>query len=124
MITLTFPFAPVAWQRVQRDRRGTIYVPKRTRSYKADVALWASKYVKAPITGPIKLTLHFFMARPKKPTNLYPRGDIDNYAKGIQDALNGVVFVDDSQIVELTAKKMYDDPTGAGPRITLLLEEI
>ena len=31
--------------------------------------------------------------------------DIDNYNKAILDALNGIVLVDDSQIVELNVKK-------------------
>jgi len=34
------------------------------------------------------------------------RGDIDNYAKLIMDALNGVAWVDDRQIVSLSVRKM------------------
>ena len=37
------------------------------------------------------------------------RGDVDNYSKGILDALNGVVYPDDKQIVELTVKKFYSE---------------
>jgi len=33
--------------------------------------------------------------------------DLDNVAKAILDALNGVVYKDDSQICELFVKKMY-----------------
>jgi len=33
------------------------------------------------------------------------RADVDNYAKMILDALNGVAFEDDSQIVELKVRK-------------------
>ena len=35
--------------------------------------------------------------------------DIDNYVKAILDALNGVAFKDDSQIIALNAKKLYSD---------------
>lgn len=33
--------------------------------------------------------------------------DIDNLTKSILDALNGIAFVDDSQIVQITAAKEY-----------------
>ena len=35
--------------------------------------------------------------------------DSDNIAKAILDALNGVAYYDDSQIVELTIKKEYGE---------------
>lgn len=34
------------------------------------------------------------------------RGDVDNYVKTILDALNGIAWVDDSQVVKLTAIKV------------------
>jgi len=33
------------------------------------------------------------------------RGDIDNYVKTILDALNGIAWVDDNQVVKVTAIK-------------------
>ena len=33
------------------------------------------------------------------------RGDIDNYAKSVLDALNGVAYKDDKQIVRLDLEK-------------------
>ena len=33
--------------------------------------------------------------------------DVDNIAKAVLDALNGVIWVDDKQVVELTVKKYY-----------------
>ena len=33
--------------------------------------------------------------------------DIDNYIKAILDSLNGVFFIDDKQVVEVFARKMY-----------------
>ena len=38
------------------------------------------------------------------------RPDLDNYVKMIADALNGVVYVDDAQIVTLWAWKRYANP--------------
>lgn len=34
------------------------------------------------------------------------RGDLDNYTKLIADALNGVAWIDDRQVVKLTAVKL------------------
>ena len=47
--------------------------------------------------------------------------DIDNYNKAILDALNGIVLVDDSQIVELNVKKY----TGTGKdEIKIQIEKV
>lgn len=35
------------------------------------------------------------------------RPDVDNYAKGVKDALNGIMYKDDSQITKLTVRKYY-----------------
>lgn len=45
--------------------------------------------------------------------------DIDNIVKMI-DALNNIAFKDDSQILEITAKKYFSD----NPRVEFILEEI
>ena len=53
---------------------------------------------------------------------LYPivKPDIDNVAKAILDALNGVVYKDDNQIVELHIKKLYSDE----PRVIVKIEGV
>lgn len=73
------------------------------------------------ISGEIRLKLIFGIVAPKTMTNsklktkliqddiLHPltRPDIDNYIKPILDSLNKTIFVDDSQVYELTCKKKY-----------------
>jgi Holliday junction resolvase RusA-like endonuclease len=48
------------------------------------------------------------------------RPDTDNYIKSVQDALNGIVWKDDSQVVALIADKWYSDK----PRIEIDVREV
>lgn len=68
---------------------------------------------------PLKVSIVFGLPVPKATTKsrrlamltgrLKPvkRPDIDNYAKAVLDALNGVAWADDAQIVELALYKKY-----------------
>jgi Holliday junction resolvase RusA-like endonuclease len=38
--------------------------------------------------------------------------DIDNIAKTYLDAMNGVIFVDDTQVIDLHVKKLYSVVAG------------
>lgn len=48
--------------------------------------------------------------------------DSDNIAKAILDALNGVAYYDDSQVVGLTVKKEYGDSARVEVEIEILGE--
>jgi Holliday junction resolvase RusA-like endonuclease len=45
--------------------------------------------------------------------------DLDNMAKSVLDALNGLAYIDDSQIYSLTLFKTYSEQ----PRTELFIEE-
>lgn len=45
---------------------------------------------------------------------------VDNLAKLVKDALNGVFWRDDAQVVDLTVKKRYSDV----PRTEVMIEEV
>ncbi len=71
-----------------------------------------------PRRGPVVAKLIYLFPRPasvqKITTARYPAffpksgpGDIDNLLKSTFDALNGVAYVDDSQIWDVAAKKLY-----------------
>ena len=43
--------------------------------------------------------------------------DCDNIAKAVLDALNGLAYKDDSQVTELTVRKLYAEEGSVGVRI-------
>lgn len=61
--------------------------------------------------GPIALTAIFYLPRPKslgaKVKPHLTRSDVDKLARAIGDALTGVCWRDDSQVVSLTVQKCY-----------------
>jgi len=72
-----------------------VYVPTRLASYK-DAIAWAAKaHIPKPLTGLVGIAIHF---------GLRGKGDIDNLAKSVLDALNGVAYHDDSQVVFLQSE--------------------
>ena len=64
-----------------------------------------------PKNGPVSVTIYVFRQLPKsrpKGLVLEPdtyKPDVDNISKNVLDALNGLAWKDDSQVVELTVKK-------------------
>lgn len=51
------------------------------------------------------------------------RPDLSNLIKFYEDVMQDIgIFKDDAQIVEISAKKLYDD--GQGPRVEIQLQEI
>lgn len=81
-----------------------------------------------PLDDPIRLTINYHVQMPgswsKKKSALYngspciKRPDLDNYVKWTLDVLNGVVFIDDSQVFEIRADKKYSDE----PRTEIIVE--
>jgi Holliday junction resolvase RusA-like endonuclease len=95
-----------------------------------DATALAARAAKIPLSvdGDVVMEIEFVFGRP--PSHLTkrgalsstalprPKGDLDNYAKGIGDALNGVAYADDSQVVGLNVRKRYG-PAGMPP-VTLV----
>jgi len=71
---------------------------------------------------PLRVTVEFHCKTPLKPTNPYPKADIDNYVKAILDVIgkNGTYWNDDVQVAELIATKQYSDK----PRTEVVIEAI
>lgn len=128
MISLMLPIEGVPKGR-PRFFNGYAVTPEATRRFERDLArLVRSQYAGGPVAGPLKLTLTFVFVRPKsqgtyrnKLWRPFPSSapDIDNYAKAVMDACNGVLWADDGQIVGLSAWKVY----GPSPHITLTVTD-
>lgn len=84
------------------------YTPKTTRDWEETVR----HYYKGPkFDGPVSMTITLSSKRavvtitPLDCETSPLRGDISNYVKGIEDALNGLAYDDDRQIHRLVGKK-------------------
>jgi hypothetical protein len=129
VVTFTVDGDPVPKGRPRFARRGTFvqtYTDAKTIDYETHVALKARQAIGAsdPLKGALTVFLYLRFAIPpsyskrRKEACLagleYPkRVDIDNCYKSITDAINGIVYVDDSQIVEAHIKKVYAEDAGA-----------
>lgn len=83
--------------RARVTRNGT-YTPERTTAFENAVA-WrarAAMGARKPTTAPVSLVCRF-----EQRTRI--RSDLDNLVKSVSDALNGVVWADDSQVIDLRA---------------------
>jgi crossover junction endodeoxyribonuclease RusA len=77
--------------------------------------------------GPVLLDATFYLPRPKSlklTTRHHTRKpDLDKLIRCIADALTGVLYIDDSQVVSVTARKRYvlgNDP----PHAIIVLAEV
>jgi len=125
MIKMTFFIIPVVKQRARIGKWGA-YTPRKTAEFEKIVKAMAKALMegKKPLTGPVRLSARFIFKPPKKTSRTYPcKGDTSNFLKALEDACNGAIWVDDVQIVEVNASKLYDMAGGAS-RIELDVEEL
>ena len=100
-----------------RFSRGRVYTPSKTVAFESSVALLANRFrPSTALLGPLEVSIDFFIKPPQKPKAALPivKPDIDNFAKSVCDALNGIFWHDDSQICDLRVRKFYDWTTKTG----------
>ena len=70
------------------------------RKWKDDFALFArlAMHGRPPLVGSLLLSAEFFKLNPKNPQSRN-FGDLDNLLKAVKDAMNGICYKDDSQII-------------------------
>jgi Holliday junction resolvase RusA-like endonuclease len=133
MIKLTIPGIPIAKQRARVTRRRFAFTPAKTIHYETYIKeLFAVNYPKfEPLIGPIEVNIYAYFPIPKgtsrKNQELMEAGvirrdkrpDADNLLK-ILDALNGLAFRDDSQIVYASIEKRYSHT----PRLEIRIKDL
>ncbi len=131
MIKFTVPGKPQGKGRPRVTSHGT-YTPEATKRYQ--------KLIQGSVDAegtyyegvPLKVVMECFYPIPKSMPKykrdmvinceLYPivKPDLDNVAKAILDALNGVLYKDDNQVVDMIVTKRYSD----NPRVEVSLCQI
>jgi Holliday junction resolvase RusA-like endonuclease len=102
-----------------------MYTPQKTADYEAKIREEGEKVMRGcgriALQGPLQIDLTITLGIPasysKKRTEACLRGfemptkvpDWDNVAKAVCDALNGVVWIDDKQVVDAVVRKRYGD---------------
>jgi len=125
-ISFSIPIDPVPKARPRMSRRGQVYTPKTTAQFERVLSAMSRAHRPAePLLGPLAVSVKLYMRRPRMPSKSYPRGDVDNYAKAILDALQGEsgIFKDDNQIVSLKVSKQYAESGSISIRIRSALQE-
>lgn len=96
-----------------------VYDPERSKKFKKDLqelmkntAIYRSA---PPIDEPMILSCKIFIKRPKSVKREHPevKPDLSNYIKGVEDAMNKIVYTDDSKIIGYTeCRKSYSENPG------------
>ena len=135
MFKITIMGEPIAQGRPRFSKRGAntvVYDPPKSKAYKNKIKKELESITIEPFIEPIRACFNIYVPIPKSYTkkqrrlieegSLQPgkKPDLSNYIKLIEDAANGVLYTDDSLIVEITAKKVYSEE----PRIELSLEAV
>ena len=129
MVTFRVDANPVGKQRARYVKRGNFvqtYTPEKTRTYETlirDSAIEAMGSSE-PLETPVNLYLYIRVPIPKsyskkkvedclngldKPIR---KPDASNILKSVEDGMNGIVYKDDSQIVNLHVTKVYSSLAG------------
>lgn len=120
-VELEIPIEPVAAVRPKVTRWSTYY-PGRYGKYLEEMRAWLNVHCvrQASKETLLEVTAEFELSRPKshygtgrnagvvkRSAPVVPHQDVDNLLKGLLDALTGRAYVDDKQVVEVTARKSY-----------------
>jgi Holliday junction resolvase RusA-like endonuclease len=126
MICFTVEGCPVAKARARVTiKKGIVrgYTPTKTVNYENLIALYGKQVMalRLPLLGPISMGLSIYMGIPiswsKRKKRLAIQGDIyptskpdsSNIQKSVEDALNGICYLDDAQIVDHIITKRYSE---------------
>lgn len=129
--TFTIHGKPFGKQRPRFSRQsGRTYTPTKTVRFEGTIAEIALKHFAQPIEGPVRVTIFATFStakswsKKKRAEHLHrphtQKPDLDNIGKAICDGLNRIAFADDSQIAELTVRKVW----GLSDQTVVMVEAI
>jgi Holliday junction resolvase RusA-like endonuclease len=130
-LTIRVPGTPQGKGRPRFTKTGRVYTPAKTKAYENAIG-WAARAVHKgdPISGPVIVRVIANMPVPaswpkaKRASALVGdvshtgKPDIDNLMKAALDALNGIVWRDDSQITFADVTKRYSSE----PELVILVK--
>lgn len=94
-----------------RFAQGRVYETAQVKAYKRQLGYEGLRVMagRQPLTGALSVKITIYR-KYKATSRRY--GDFDNHAKAILDALNGICFVDDSQVVKAEIEKVQSPEEG------------
>lgn len=128
---------PKAQPRPRARRAGKhvhVYNPSSANEWKKTVKLAFSKYKGICLEDPIKITIRYYLKRPKSlmrkkdPANIIfhtRKPDIDNLNKAVMDSLTNIgIWKDDSQVCIIQASKHFSDKEEKLLGAIIIIEEV
>ncbi len=129
MVTFKVDANPVGKQRARYVKRGNFvstYTPEKTRTYETLIkdAARQAMGVSEPLETPVSLYLYIRVPIPKSHSKKkveaclngldqpIKKPDASNILKSVEDGMNGIVYKDDSQIINLHVTKVYSTLAG------------
>lgn len=110
---LFIPVKPIPASRPRISRYGNYYAKTYMDFRKEIFQFFKTIQHKYEAVDNIKfeIKIDIICKRPKKLSNDYPRGDLDNYLKAYMDSITyaQIAWVDDIQVTQIKATKRYQD---------------
>ena len=116
-IKFTAPIDPIPFPRPAQNGKRRFNPPHYT-AYKNALGLFARRAMNGlpPLSGAVRISVDVY--RKIDPTSL-KFGDWDNHGKAVSDALNGICYFDDRQIVRSIVELFKGEP-----KVIVTLEEL
>ena len=95
---------PVSANRYWRTFRGRTIRSSEADAYKASARVVAERFGVVEIQGPVSVSIALLPKLTKRGLASLTRMDLDNCIKVTLDALNGIAYFDDAQVVNLSAR--------------------
>lgn len=94
-----------------RKGQAVVTSASNTKDWEKVIKFQVQDFPVAPLEGPVGLYLTFYLPRPQSAPRRVQlpakKPDLDKLARACLDALTGIIYRDDSQVVELYCRKRF-----------------